>query len=300
MKLLLSGLAALSLTLATPVFAHEGHDHYAPAAATITLGDLQLSEPFTRATLPNAPVGAGYVTILNTGETDDRLVSATSPAARDVQIHEMKMEGDVMKMAELADGLLIPAGSTVALMPGGYHLMFMGLTQSFVEGTTIPVTLVFEKAGTIEIALAVGAPDAATAHGHDMHADHGGGMAMDTAGLSDEDAIARMQTAMFDTAGNPLAMGPIIVSGDYAISDWAQNDMAGRALLRKTGKGWAIHLCAGAGLKDAASLVTIGVPADVADDLARRLAAAEASLDPALVARYDSFEGTMMVDEGLI
>lgn len=135
-----------AILVVTPAFAHNGVTH---------LGAINISLPFTRATLPNAPVGGGFLTIENEGPQADRLISASSPAADVVQIHEMAMEGEVMKMRQLADGLELPAGETVVLAPGGYHLMFMGLKQAFVEGETVPVTLVFEKSGTVEIALPV-------------------------------------------------------------------------------------------------------------------------------------------------
>lgn len=148
------------------------------------------------------------------------------------------------------------------------------------------------------------AQDHSTGHdahsGHDAHAGHGNGMTVEQAGLSDLEAIRAMQTSMFDSPDNPLDMGPVVISGDYAVSDWAQAGMGGRALLRKTDKDWGIHLCAGAGLKDAAELEKIGVPAEIAADLAAQLEAAEASLPSEQVARYDSFDGTMMVDESLI
>jgi len=149
-----------------------GMDHSAMAApaeagAPVVLGDLTISGGFARATLPNAPVGGGFFSIANAGGSDDRLVSVTSPAAEQVQIHEMKMDGDVMKMAELPGGLAIPAGQTVTLAPGGLHLMFMKLKVPFVEGESVPVTLTFEKAGTVEVQLAVGGKAAkASAHQH--------------------------------------------------------------------------------------------------------------------------------------
>lgn len=148
-----------AIFVVTPAFAHNGVVH---------LGAINISLPFTRATLPNAPVGGGFLTIENEGPEADRLISATSPAADVVQIHEMKMEGEVMKMRPLAEGLELPAGETVVLSPGGLHLMFMGLKQAFIEGETVPVTLVFEKAGTVEIALPVlgAAADAAPAGEH--------------------------------------------------------------------------------------------------------------------------------------
>ncbi len=130
----------------------------APALAgeAYTLGDLSISMPTARATLPNAPVGGGFVTITNSGAADDRLVAASSSVAGHVEIHEMAMVNDIMKMRELEDGLAIPAGETVVLMPGGYHLMFMELKQPLVEGEDFAVTLVFENAGEIEVTMAVG------------------------------------------------------------------------------------------------------------------------------------------------
>ena len=125
------------------------------AAADVTVGTLTITGGFTRATLPNAPVGGGYLTIVNTGAEADRLVSAASPVADVVQLHQMKMEGNVMKMGELADGIEVPAGGTVTLAPGGMHIMFMKLKQPFVEGTAVPLTLTFEKAGSVDVELSV-------------------------------------------------------------------------------------------------------------------------------------------------
>jgi copper(I)-binding protein len=158
MNRILSGALALVLTL-SPIaaFAHD----------VVTLGALEISGAFSRATLPNAPVGAGYLTITNRGTADDTLVSATSPVAGVTQIHEMKMEGDVMKMNEVEGGLLIPAGQSVTLEPGGFHIMFMELKQAFVEGSMVPVTLTFANAGTVEVELMVG-PINADEPTHDM------------------------------------------------------------------------------------------------------------------------------------
>jgi len=158
--------------------AEGGHDmHHMDAAEmhagpAVTLGALEISGAFSRATLPNAPVGGGYLSITNTGASDDRLVSVATPVAGTSQIHEMKMDGDVMRMNELPDGLAIPAGETVELAPGGYHLMFMDLQQPLVEGESFPVTLTFEKAGSVEVELQVGAPAAkGPAMDHSMHSE---------------------------------------------------------------------------------------------------------------------------------
>lgn len=149
--LLLAGTPALSLAQSMAMPAPQTM----PAGETFAVGDLSLAGAFTRATLPNAPVGGGFLTIVNNGAEADRLIAAASPVAQMVQLHEMRMEGDMMKMAEKEGGIEIPAGETVTLAPGGLHIMFMGLQQSFVEGGTVPVTLTFEKAGTVEIELQV-------------------------------------------------------------------------------------------------------------------------------------------------
>lgn len=119
------------------------------------IANLEIVTPWARATAPTAPAGGGFLVIKNGGPTADRLVSARSAAAETVQVHEMKMDGNVMRMRELDKGLEIPAGATVTLAPGGFHLMMMGLKQPLKEGTAVPVTLVFEKAGSIDIELAV-------------------------------------------------------------------------------------------------------------------------------------------------
>ncbi|HEY4201252.1 MAG TPA: copper chaperone PCu(A)C [Devosiaceae bacterium] len=147
-RFLSAALLALSL-FAIPALAQD-------APAVVTAGSLEISGAFTRATLPNAPVAGGYFTIVNKGAEDDTLVSVTTPAAGTSQLHEMSMQGDVMKMAALPDGIPVPAGQTVTLKPDGLHIMFMQLTQAFVEGTNVPVTLTFAKAGTVTVNLAVG------------------------------------------------------------------------------------------------------------------------------------------------
>lgn len=150
---------------------HAHHDAAAPAETVI--GDLTITGAFTRATLPNAPVAGGFLTITNNGGQADTLIGVTTPVAKEGQIHEMAMEGDVMKMRQLPEGLAIPAGETVVLEPGGYHLMFMGLNSAIAEGDVVPVTLIFEKAGTITLDLiAAGTAADAPAEDHSGHMGH--------------------------------------------------------------------------------------------------------------------------------
>ena len=133
------------------VFAWSG----AALAHSYKLGSLEIGHPWARATPPTAPTGGGFLTVTNHGTASDRLVSASSPAAGAVQIHEMKMEGNVMRMRELEGGLEIVPGATVTLAPGNLHLMMMGLKAPFKQGEKVPLTLVFEKAGKIDVELDV-------------------------------------------------------------------------------------------------------------------------------------------------
>ena len=128
-----------------------GFSAAAASAHEYKLGTLEIDHPYARATPPNAPVSGGYMTIRNTGPEADRLVSAEATFADRVEIHEMTMEGEVMKMRQLADGLEIPAGDEVVLQPGGYHVMFIGIDSQFKEGEIRKAKLTFEKAGTIEL-----------------------------------------------------------------------------------------------------------------------------------------------------
>jgi len=119
------------------------------------VGGLTLEHPWARATPHGAKVAGGFVAIANKGTTDDRLVSATAEIADTTEIHSMSMKDGVMTMRPLPDGLMLPAGGEVALEPGGYHLMFIGLKKMLKQGDSFAGTLTFEKAGTVEVSFTV-------------------------------------------------------------------------------------------------------------------------------------------------
>lgn len=120
-----------------------------------SVGNLLIGHPVARATPANAPVSGGYMTIRNNGEEADRLVGGAADFAGKVEIHEMAMDGDVMKMREIEGGIEIPAGGEVVLKPGGLHVMFMQLGQQLEEGTELPAMLTFEKAGDVAVTFNV-------------------------------------------------------------------------------------------------------------------------------------------------
>lgn len=133
------------------------------------LAQISIEKPWARATPPGASVGGGFLTVTNQGAAPDRLIGASSPVAAKTEIHEMKMEKDVMRMHEVK-GIDVPAHGQVELKPGGYHLMFQQLKAPLKEGQKVPVTLKFEKAGEVRAELAVGSMGAGS--GMEMH--HGG------------------------------------------------------------------------------------------------------------------------------
>ncbi|WP_373503855.1 copper chaperone PCu(A)C [Aestuariivirga sp.] len=154
MKLFKQIAFASALTIAAFLDLATAHAH------ETKIGDIVISHPWSRQSPMAADVGAGFMVIENTGQQDDRLVRATATISDNVQLHDMKMVDDVMKMVELAGGIPIPAGAKVELKPGSLHVMFLELKAPVKEGETIAGTLIFEKAGTIEVEFEVGAPNA--------------------------------------------------------------------------------------------------------------------------------------------
>jgi len=154
-------VAAILALVANAAFAHE-----------YKAGSLEIKHPWARATPKGAAVAGGYMTIVNNGTTADRLLGGSSPASGKFEIHEMAMDNGVMKMRPLPKGLEIKPGQTVELKPGSYHLMFMGLKQPFEKDMRVKGTLVFEKAGTVEVEYAVEAIGASPAVDHTQHMQH--------------------------------------------------------------------------------------------------------------------------------
>jgi copper(I)-binding protein len=130
---------------------------------TVRTDAIKIDGAYTRATAPGQQVAGGFMKIENKGNTADQLLSASSPAAGEVQLHEMSMEGNVMKMRQVKD-IAVPAGGSVELKPGGYHLMFMNLKGPFAAGQTVPVKLKFAKAGELEVKLPVNEVGAQHSH----------------------------------------------------------------------------------------------------------------------------------------
>jgi copper(I)-binding protein len=140
-------LGATLAIIALPAVAHD-----------YTAGDVAIGHPWTRAAGANGN-GAAFMQLRNTGAQPDRLISASTPAARTVELHTMTRDGDVMRMRPVQD-IPVPAGGAVALQPGGFHIMMIGLTAPMNQGSRVPLTLRFERAGEVQVELAVEAAGA--------------------------------------------------------------------------------------------------------------------------------------------
>ena len=135
-------------------------------------GSIEIKHPWSRATPKGSEVAGGYMKLINTGKEPDRLIGGSVPIAGKFEIHEMSMDGGVMKMRMLPRGIEIKPGQTVELKPGSYHLMFVGLKEPFEKGKRVKGTLQFEKAGKVDVEYAIEAAGSTPGMNHDEHKGH--------------------------------------------------------------------------------------------------------------------------------
>lgn len=154
-------MLATALFLAAPALAHE-----------IVAGDLQIIHPHIPQPAASAKTAGGFMAIVNTGAEAERLIGVESAIAAKSEVHESKVDADGVGTMNHIDALEIPAGGTVSLERGGYHIMFMGLTGPLTEGEMHKATLIFEKAGRVEIEFQVDPPMTAGEMDHSTM-DHG-------------------------------------------------------------------------------------------------------------------------------
>lgn len=151
------GLALIGILAASPAVAHD-----------FTQGSIYLDHPMIEEAPPNAPVLGGYLSIQNMGDVDDRLIAIESPAAEKVEMHRSIVTDGIARMQPMAEGLLVPAGQTVWL-DDGMHAMFVKPAQRYRVGDEVPATLVFEKAGRIDVTFKVEERTAGAGASHEGH-----------------------------------------------------------------------------------------------------------------------------------
>lgn len=141
--------SAHKLFLAAAIFcagAANAHEYEA--------GNIHIDHPWARALPPSAPTGAAYFVITNRGDAADRLLTVETPIAAYAELHEHRHIDGLMKMQRV-DGLELGAGDRVEFKPGGYHAMLFNLKQPLIAGESFPMTLGFERAGTVEVTVKV-------------------------------------------------------------------------------------------------------------------------------------------------
>ncbi|KIP98525.1 MULTISPECIES: copper chaperone PCu(A)C [Pseudomonas] len=129
-------------------------------------GELHIDHPWSREMPPVAPTAAAYFVVHNKGAQDDRLLSVETPVAGKAEIHEHAHVGGMMKMQQV-QSVVIPAGGEVKFAPMGYHVMLFNLKQQAKSGERFPLTLTFEKAGQVQVEVAVQKDEPAAEGGHD-------------------------------------------------------------------------------------------------------------------------------------
>lgn len=124
------------------------------SALAQSAGSIEVTHAWARATAATAKTGAAYLTLVNKGTSDDRLVAVAGTVAAKAELHVTNAENGVMKMRPLA-AVEVKAGGQAELKPGGMHIMLVGLAAPLKEGQQFPLTLTFEKAGTVEVTVTV-------------------------------------------------------------------------------------------------------------------------------------------------
>ena len=117
-------------------------------------GDIQVRHPWARATPPGATVAAGYLEIRNNGKDADRLLSASTPVAKRVEMHVTEHAEHIAKMRQLR-AFEVPGRERLTLTPGGAHLMLVDIVQPLKQGERFPLTLRFERAGELKVEVEV-------------------------------------------------------------------------------------------------------------------------------------------------
>ena len=164
MKKLVFGLGSLAVALTAGASVAQ---HKEMSGKMVMAGKIAVEKVWARASAGRAGAGAAYLTLRNTGGASDRLMSASTDVAKRAELHTHKQDGNVMRMAKV-DAVDVPAGGAVTFKPGGLHVMLMGLNRKLSKGDRFPLTLNFEKSGSVTVTVAV---QGIAAMGH---AGHGG------------------------------------------------------------------------------------------------------------------------------
>jgi periplasmic copper chaperone A len=160
MKMKFLSLATLAAALTMP---------FAVMAADAKVGEVSIGKPWARASAASVRNGAAFMALTNAGTQPDRLIKAATPVAERAELHTHLMDNGVMRMRQI-EAIDLAPGAPTMLQPGGLHVMLMNLKEPLKEGSAVPLTLTFEKAGEVTVEVPVAGPGAMgpamTHHGH--------------------------------------------------------------------------------------------------------------------------------------
>ncbi len=276
----------------------------AATAHEYVVGDLFIYHPHSHPTPPGSSTTEGYMALTNLGSEPERLLAIIKDGVA-AELRDVPTAGGVAGMT-VVEGIDIPPGETVALVPGGTHVLFIGQAdQPLRIGDRFAATLVFERLGDVAVEVWVEGRAAgpltealidpmADALTGDAGRDNEPEPAKPSlASKADHKAITDLMTRRLDT---DVVVAPITVVDRWAVAGWRTGQEAGRAFLRKTGDDWALTLLSGESLMTPAGLQAQGLPPRLARRLHSAIQANEAELPAASRARFDGFVGTLVVD----
>ena len=199
-------------------------------------GSIHIDPPWSRALPPSSTHGAVYLTVTNHGHQLDRLVEVASPIAQHAEFHTHRLEDGMIKMRQI-ESLALPPHETVSFVPGGHHIMLIGLKQPLKQGHPFPIVLQFEQAGEITLEVTVQAAGATSASqtGHD----HGGSQTHQTGQKHNH-----TQDSPADSKTPIKRIELVIQHGKVAIKDKTVRVNQGERLelYWSSDKPWALHL----------------------------------------------------------
>ena len=268
--------ALLLFFTAAPALAHE-----------FLLEDLQIIHPAIPATPMNATSAPVYMVLANDTDQPERLLAIETPFGP-VRFERPVTQEDGSTRWERMAWIDIPAGDMAMLFRGEMRGVIEGISRPLFEGGELDGTMVFEKRGRFEMFFMIDPLDIE---------DEPAALALAVAEVFDRSSdITAVAPNIRDALGAPEAMiAPVVLDGDIAIAGWTLDSTGARAFLRRGATGWQVEMWSGPSLTLQATLTSLGVPRSAGDRLRAELAAVEAALGPAFIARFDTFPGTVLI-----
>ncbi|ODT51029.1 copper uptake system-associated protein [Devosia sp. 63-57] len=263
----------LLLFMAQPAAAHE-----------FLLGDLQIIHPAIPATPLDGDTAHIYMALVNNGTEPERLLAIETAYGKAVLERQVTDANGVATQQKMA-WIDIPPGETVLLIQGEFRGRVEGLKEPLVEGGELDGAFVFEKRGRFKMFFMIDPIDPIEPIEE---------LPMQASERADtSEATLAIAAALRAELGEDTAIAPLAIVGDVAIAGWTRGDIGARAFLRKREGSWQVVLWSGPSLLLPATLTSLGVGVQTADQLRKELATGETALGRDYITRFDAFAGTV-------